>query len=71
VLPTVVLLIGVNAGPLITPWASLATLLWHERLQRLGVGIRWSRYLAYGCLLAPVTVAAAVLAVWALARVPS
>jgi Na+/H+ antiporter NhaD/arsenite permease-like protein len=61
-LPTLALLVGVNAGPLITPWASLATLLWHERLQRLGVGIRWSRYVLYGCLLAPVTVVLAVLA---------
>jgi arsenical pump membrane protein len=65
-LPTLALLIGVNAGPLVTPWASLATLLWHERLQRLGVGIRWSRYVLYGCLLAPVTVALAVGAVFGL-----
>jgi Na+/H+ antiporter NhaD/arsenite permease-like protein len=66
-LPTLALLVGVNAGPLITPWASLATLLWHERLQRLGVGIRWSRYVLYGCLLAPVTVVLAVLALRAVA----
>jgi len=63
-LPTLALLVGVNAGPLITPWASLATLLWHERLQRLGVDIRWSRYVLYGCVLAPVTVVLAVVAVW-------
>ncbi|MBU1588699.1 MAG: arsenic transporter, partial [Actinobacteria bacterium] len=30
-------LIGVNAGCLITPWASLATLLWHDRLKALDV----------------------------------
>ncbi|GAA4179076.1 SLC13 family permease [Gryllotalpicola koreensis] len=64
-LPGLALLVGVNAGPLITPWASLATLLWHERLQRLGVGIRWSRYVLYGCLLAPVTVVLGVVALWA------
>ncbi|AYG05210.1 arsenic transporter [Gryllotalpicola protaetiae] len=63
-LPGLALLIGVNAGPLITPWASLATLLWHERVRRLGVGIRWSRYVLYGCLLAPVTVVLAVAALW-------
>ncbi|MFC4242522.1 SLC13 family permease [Gryllotalpicola reticulitermitis] len=61
-LPGLALLVGVNAGPLITPWASLATLLWHERLQRLGVSIRWSRYMLLGAILAPVTVVLATLA---------
>lgn len=55
------LLIGVNAGPLITPWASLATLLWHSRLQGLGVEVRWSRYLLLGLLAAPLTVVLATL----------
>jgi arsenical pump membrane protein len=50
------LLIGVNAGPLITPWASLATLLWHQRLSALGVDIRWRRYLLLGLVAAPLTV---------------
>ena len=56
------LLIGVNAGPLITPWASLATLLWHQRLVALDVELRWSRYLLLGIAVAPVTVALATLA---------
>jgi Na+/H+ antiporter NhaD/arsenite permease-like protein len=56
------LLIGVNAGPLITPWASLATLLWHQRLVALDVDLRWSRYLLLGLAVAPVTVALATLA---------
>jgi Na+/H+ antiporter NhaD/arsenite permease-like protein len=55
------LLIGVNAGPLITPWASLATLLWHQRLVALGVDLRWSRYMLLGLAVAPVTVALATL----------
>jgi len=55
------LLIGVNAGPLITPWASLATLLWHQRLHALGVDIPWRRYVLLGLVAAPVTVALAVL----------
>lgn len=42
------LLVGVNAGPLITPWASLAVLLWHRRLVTLGVELRWSRYILLG-----------------------
>ena len=53
------LLIGVNVGPLITPWASLATLLWHERLKALDVEISWRKYALLGLVVAPVTVAAA------------
>lgn len=56
------LLIGVNAGPLITPWASLATLLWHERLSQFGVSVRWSGYMVLGAVVAPLTVALATLA---------
>ncbi|GAT74562.1 arsenical pump membrane protein [Microbacterium sp. HM58-2] len=56
------LLIGVNAGPLITPWASLATLLWHQRLSATGVEIRWSRYMLLGAIAAPLTVVLSTLA---------
>jgi arsenical pump membrane protein len=55
------LLVGVNAGCLITPWASLATLLWHARLQAEGVPLSWGRYMALGCVVAPLTVVAGVL----------
>lgn len=55
------LLIGVNAGPLITPWASLATLLWHERVRSSGVDISWSRYVLLGVALAPITVALSIM----------
>jgi arsenical pump membrane protein len=58
------LLIGVNAGPLITPWASLATLLWGERVSGLGVTIRWGRFMLLGLLVAPLTVALAVVALY-------
>ena len=61
------LLIGVNAGPLITPWASLATLLWHQRLSSFDVRIRWRRYMLLGLLVAPVTVILATLALAATA----
>lgn len=54
------LLAGVNAGPLITPWASLATLLWHQRLGALGVDVPWRRLVLVGCVIAPLAVAAAV-----------
>jgi arsenical pump membrane protein len=58
----VAVLIGANAGPLITPWASLATLLWHGRLARMNVIISWRGYALFGLLLAPVTVGLSVLA---------
>lgn len=54
------LLVGVNAGPLITPWASLATLLWHQRLHAMGVHVPWRRFVVWGLLAAPLTVALAV-----------
>ncbi|WP_288026753.1 SLC13 family permease [Arthrobacter sp.] len=56
------LLIGVNAGALITPWASLATLLWHDRLMRMNVLITWKGYALFGLVVAPLTVVAAVAA---------
>jgi arsenical pump membrane protein len=56
------LLIGVNAGPLVTPWASLATLLWAERLRGLGVPVSWRRFALLGLLVAPITVGLSVLA---------
>lgn len=58
------LLIGVNAGPLVTPWASLAVLLWHDRLRALGVDFSWRRYMLLGLIAAPVTVMAATVALW-------
>lgn len=50
------LLIGVNAGPIITPWASLATLLWADQSRRHGVEIRWSTFMFAGLVIAPVAV---------------
>lgn len=47
------LLVGTNAGAIVTPWASLATLLWHDQLVRAGVELKWRTYMAYGCVLLP------------------
>ncbi|WP_424466027.1 SLC13 family permease [Pseudoclavibacter helvolus] len=58
----VALLIGVNLGPLVTPWASLATLLWHERLVALGVTISWLRFVVLGMLGVAIIVPLATLA---------
>lgn len=55
------ILVGVNAGPLITPWASLATLLWHARITAAGVVFPWRRFALLGLVGAPLIVAGAVL----------
>jgi arsenical pump membrane protein len=58
------LLVGVNAGPLITPWASLATLLWAARCGSAGVDVSWGRFALRGVLLVPVLLVTAVTALW-------
>ncbi|BDD82195.1 arsenic transporter [Tsukamurella pulmonis] len=53
------LLIGVGVAPIVTLWASLATLLWRERCLRAGVRVDARRFAIHGLLLAvPATVAA-------------
>ncbi|MGN7250593.1 MULTISPECIES: SLC13 family permease [unclassified Arthrobacter] len=58
------LLIGVNLGPLISPWASLATLLWHERLQSLNLRVRWGGFAVAGLAAVVLALPLAVLALW-------
>ena len=58
------LLVGVNAGPLITPWASLATLLWAGRCHSAGVAVSWQRFAIRGALLVPPLLVISVLALW-------
>ncbi|MCZ2402158.1 arsenic transporter [Paenarthrobacter sp. Z7-10] len=65
------LLIGVNLGPLVSPWASLATLLWHERLKALAVNVSWRGFAAAGFAAVVVVLPLAVLALWLSARLPS
>lgn len=45
------LLIGTNVGPLVTPWASLATLLWFERCRWHGTSIPLRRFMGTGLVL--------------------
>lgn len=52
------LLVGVNAGPIITPWASLATLLWAHQARQQGVQVSWGMFVVGGLALAPVAVLA-------------
>jgi arsenical pump membrane protein len=53
------LLIGTNVGPLVTPWASLATLLWYTRCRAQGMEISWRRFAGTGALAAAASLAAA------------
>ena len=53
------LLIGTNAGPLITPWASLAMLLWFERCAAAGLIVDKRRIALAGAVLAVLAVGGA------------
>lgn len=52
------LLVGVNVGPTITPWASLATLLWFERCRAWGVRVPIRTFVLTGAVTAVVCVVA-------------
>ncbi|MFC7490909.1 MULTISPECIES: SLC13 family permease [unclassified Knoellia] len=56
------LLIGVNAGSIVTVWGSLATLLWRDRCRRAGVTIDAWPYAVRSLLCAAAAVSAALLA---------
>ncbi|GAA4563032.1 ArsB/NhaD family transporter [Micromonospora coerulea] len=54
------LLIGTNVGPLATPWASLATLIWYERCRAAGVAVPLGRFVATSAALAALATTATV-----------
>lgn len=62
------LLIGVNLGPLVTPWASLATLLWHQKIVSLGVKLSWPKFMLAGLVVVVLTVPLATVALWVSAQ---
>ncbi|WP_454051325.1 SLC13 family permease [Cellulomonas sp. Marseille-Q8402] len=55
-------LIGTGVGPLLTPWASLATVLWWQRCRQAMVHVPLRAFLVQGAWLTPLCVGAAVLA---------
>jgi len=60
-------LIGTGVGPLLTPWASLATVLWWRRCRQALVHVPVRAFLVQGLWLAPLCVVASVLALVAVA----
>ena len=50
----VALLLVVNCGPLLTMWASLATLLWRERCRAAGVEVSPTRFFLRGLVVVPI-----------------
>ncbi|MCI4065950.1 arsenic transporter [Micromonospora sp. R77] len=56
------LLVGTNVGPLATPWASLATLIWYERCRAAGVTVPLGRFVATSAALAALATTATVAA---------
>lgn len=56
------LLVGTNAGPLVTLWASLATILWRDRCRARGLEVPWTTLARHGLVLAPLVVILPVLA---------
>ncbi|HKS46790.1 MAG TPA: SLC13 family permease [Amycolatopsis sp.] len=58
------LLIGTNVGPIVTPWASLATLLCLESCRHHGLRVPMGRFVRNGLGLAVVALATSVAALW-------
>ena len=56
------MLVGTNLGPLLTPWASLAALIWFDTVRRQGVDVPVRRFLGTSIVRAAVTLTAALAA---------
>lgn len=57
-LPVFALLVGVNCGPLVLLWGSLATLLWRERCTARGLHVPWQHFAGVGLVGVPLVVVA-------------
>ena len=60
--------LGTNLGPTVTPFGSLATMLWLTTIRRKGEHLTTISYMKIGAITAPTTLLAAVLALWLVLR---
>jgi len=60
--------LGANLGPTVTPFGSLATLLWLTIVRRKGERLSTLGYMRVGALTAPPTLLAATIALWLVLR---
>ena len=58
------LVLGANLGPTVTPFGSLATLLWLAIVRRKGEEVSTLDYMKVGALVAPPVLLAATLTLW-------
>jgi arsenical pump membrane protein len=61
-------ILGANLGPVVTPFGSLATLLWLTIVRRKGEDLTTLEYMRVGALIAPPVLLLATLALWAVLR---
>lgn len=61
-------LLGTNLGPTVTPFGSLATMLWLTIVRRRGETLSTLDYMKVGAITAPTTLLAATLALWLVLR---
>lgn len=60
----VALLVGVNCGPLVTLWGSMATILWRDRARPRGAALPIATLAWQGALVAAASILAGVTALW-------
>ena len=60
--------LGTNLGPTVTPFGSLATLLWLTIIRRKGEEVSTLGYMRVGILTAPPVLLAATIALWLVLR---
>ena len=61
--------LGTDVGPIVVPWASLATLLWYERCRAQSVSISWRRFVLTGTVTAAAALAVSTAALLTEARI--